>query len=67
MSNLAQKPQLNIPDVIGRFDDFDEQNYEIAKIIFLKEEGREPNMNITKEMNLVAAIEVGVRYARTYL
>ena len=58
---------LNISDVIGRFDDFDEQNYEIAKIIFLKEEGREPNMNITKEMNLVAAIEVGVRYARTYL
>lgn len=58
---------LNISDVIGGFDDFDEQNYEIAKIIFLKEEGREPNMNITKEMNLVAAIEVGVRYARTYL
>jgi hypothetical protein len=63
----SQKPQLNIPAVISSFDDFDEQNYEIAKIIFIKEEGREPNMNDTKDMNLVAALEVGVRYTRNYL
>ncbi len=59
--------KLHISDVISSFDDFDEQNYEIAKIIFFKEEGREPNMNDTKDMNLVAALEVGVRYTRNYL
>ncbi len=58
---------LNISDVISSFEDFDEQNYEIAKIIFQKEEGREPNMNDVKDMNLVAALEVGVRYTRNYL
>ena len=58
---------LNISDVISSFEDFDEQNYEIAKIIFQKEEGREPNMNDVNDMNLVAVLEVGVRYTRNYL
>jgi hypothetical protein len=58
---------LNISDVISSFDDFDEQNYEIAKWIFEQEEGRKPNMNDTQDMNVVAMLEVGVRYTRNYL
>ncbi len=42
----------------------DEDNFDFAKMIFKKEEGHEPNMNDTREMNAVAIIEVGVRYAR---
>jgi hypothetical protein len=47
-------------------DNFDESNYEFAKWVFEKEEGRKPNMNDTTEMNLVATLEVGIRYARNY-
>ena len=66
-SELSKGTSSSISDVISSFEDFDEQNYEFAKIIFQKEEGREPNMNDTKDMNLVAALEVGVRYTRIYL
>lgn len=48
-------------------DDTDVQNYEFAKMIFVKEEGREPNMNDAKDANMVAALEVGVRYTRNSL
>ncbi len=58
---------LNISDVISSFNDFDEQNYEIAKWIFEQEEGRKANMNDTKDMNAIAMLEVGVRYTRNYL
>lgn len=57
----------NLNEIIYNFGDFDEQNYEFAKWIFEKEEGRKPNMNDAKDMNAVATIEVGVRYTRTQL
>jgi hypothetical protein len=57
----------NISIIITNFEDFDEQNYEIAKLIFHTEEGREPNMNNVNDMNLVSALEVGVRHIRNYL
>lgn len=58
---------LNISDVISSLPDRDEQNYEFAKWIFAQEEGREANMNNVKDMNVVAMLEVGVRYTRNYL
>ncbi len=58
---------LNISSDIRGFEDFDEQNYEFAKWVFEKEEGRKPNMNDTKEMVLVAALEVGIRYTRNHI
>lgn len=53
-----------LDDIIIEFDDFDEQNFEFAKVIFEIEEGRQPNMNIVEEMNLVATIEIGIRHTR---
>ena len=58
---------LNISDVISSFDDRDEQNFEFAKWIFEREEGRKPNFNDVKDMNAVAMLEVGIRYTRNYL
>jgi hypothetical protein len=65
--NNSENHKLGISGVISSLNDFDEQNYEFAKWIFEKEEGREPNMNNTKDMNAVAMLEVGVRYTRNYL
>lgn len=65
--NNSENPKLGISGVISSLNDFDEQNYEFAKWIFEQEEGREPNMNDTKDMNAVAMLEVGVRYTRNYL
>lgn len=45
-------------------EDFDLENYYFAEEVFEKEEGRKPNMNDTKDMNAVAILEVGIRYAR---
>ena len=55
-----------LKEIINTYDDFDEQNYEFAKWIFQQEENREPDMDTTKDMNCVAMLEVGVRYARNY-
>lgn len=54
----------NISDI--NTDDLDEKDFYFAKWIFEQEEGRAPNMNNMKDMNAVAMIEVGVRYARNY-
>lgn len=58
---------MNIAELLNTIHDFDEQNYEIAKLIFENEEGRKPNMNDPTEMNVVATLEVGIRNARNYL
>jgi len=55
-----------LKEIINTYDDFDEQNYEFAKWIFTQEEGREADMDTVKDMNCVAMLEVGVRYARNY-
>lgn len=47
-------------------NDFDKENYEFAKWVFEKEEGRKPNMNDTKDMNAVSLLEVGIKYSRNY-
>jgi len=44
--------------------DYDEDNYNFAVKVFKQEEGRSPNMNNIKDMNAVAMLEVGIRYAR---
>lgn len=44
-------------------DKFDEENYEYAKLAFVEQEGREPNMNRTEDSNIVSAIQVGIAYA----
>lgn len=53
--------------IIEQYEDFDVQNYEFAKVVFEKEEGRKPNMNNTQDMNLVATLEVGIKYTRINL
>lgn len=44
--------------------DFDSENYKFAKEIFLKEEGREPNMNDEKDSLVVSILEIGIRYTK---
>jgi hypothetical protein len=66
IKRFKQFEENKLTQIINKHDDFDRQNYEFAKWIFQKEEGREPNMNNDKDMNAVAIIEVGVRYTRNY-
>jgi hypothetical protein len=42
----------------------DEDNYNYALTVFEKEEGRKPNMNNEKDMNIIAVLETGIRYGR---
>lgn len=60
----AQMLLLGLFGVSGSFSD--EENYQLALTVFEREEGRKPNMNTTKDMNAVAILEVGIRYARNY-
>ena len=64
LKTFEQYGSNKLAEIISNYDDFDRQNYEFAKWIFLQEEGRKPNMNTDKDMNAVAILEVGVRYTR---
>ena len=53
-------------DSLEAMETTDEKNYEFAKLIFETEEGRPPDMNAASDMNIVAILEAGIRYARLY-
>lgn len=44
--------------------DDDTEDYNYALEIFKIEEGREPKMNTREDMLIIAALQVGIRYAR---
>lgn len=60
LESAANKLNIEAP---ACSDDFDVQNFEMAKQVFEKEEGRKPNMN-SNDMNVVAILETGIKHVR---
>ena len=49
-----------------KIDYTEEDDYDFAQIVFKESENREANMNDSKDMNAISAIQLGIEHARSF-